>query len=347
MSDQLTDSDQRAQTICLMILTAICLAALMYWLRDVIVPFVLSLFFSITLTPLIDVQVRYLRFPRIVALITALVLGFLALVLLVGIVAAALGDFARNAAQYEGQVRHLLQKASDVGLLGKFDFSQRLGIDLLSQVPVESIQNVIGRVTGAVTSVLSNLFLVLIFSVFILIGGQTREKPRIGIRGDIERQVKKYVVTKVMVSIATGFLVFLILRFLGIPFAISFGAFAFLLNFIPNVGSIISTLLPIPVVLLLPNTSVTTAALAILLPAVVHNTIGNLVEPRLMGKELDLHPITVLFSLVFWGFVWGFNGMILAVPVTAVVKIILENIDRTKPIAHVLAGRLDLVLGED
>ena len=81
-------------------------------------------------------------------------------------------------------------------------------------------------------------------------------------------------------------------------------------------------------------------ALAIILPGTVQMVVGNVIEPKLLGDSLELHPITVLLSLIFWGIIWGIPGMLLAAPITAVLKILLENIEITKPVATLLEGKL-------
>jgi len=120
---------------------------------------------------------------------------------------------------------------------------------------------------------------------------------------------------------------------------------AFLLNFIPSIGSIVATLLPLPVVLVSPDVSGLTIILALVLPGAVQMFIGNVVEPKVMGDELDLHPVTILLSLMIWGAIWGIVGMLLATPIVAVMKIFFERSELTRPVADLLAGRLDR-LGE-
>ena len=118
-----------------------------------------------------------------------------------------------------------------------------------------------------------------------------------------------------------------------------FGLLAFLLNFIPSIGSIISTLLPIPIAVTQFSDPAHVVA-AVVLPGIVHLTIGNIIEPRLMGRGLELHPVTVLLSLAFWGLLWGVMGMVLAVPIVAVLKIVLSRLDTTRPLGQLLAGKL-------
>ncbi len=118
-----------------------------------------------------------------------------------------------------------------------------------------------------------------------------------------------------------------------------FAILTVLLNFIPNFGSVIATLLPIPVLLLQYGLGWQTMTVITLLFA-IQFCIGNLVEPKMMGESLDLHPVTILLFLMFWGLVWGLPGMFLAVPITAILKIILSRIETTLPLSELLAGRL-------
>jgi AI-2 transport protein TqsA len=123
------------------------------------------------------------------------------------------------------------------------------------------------------------------------------------------------------------------------PLALVFGVMAFLLNFIPSIGSVIATLLPIPIAIIQYD-SVWAITAIVALPGVIQLIIGNGIEPLVMGESLDLHPITVILSLIFWGLLWGIVGMFLATPIMAVLSIVLARFDETRPFAELLAGRL-------
>ena len=195
--------------------------------------------------------------------------------------------------------------------------------------------------TGMVLDLLSNTFLVLLFAVYLLMGSSLqRSTQRDGMWGKIDDRVRRYIVTKVLLSALTGLAVALILWLLGINLALVFGLLAFLLNFIPNIGSIIATLLPLPMVLVQPDATPLTMSLALILPGVVQMTVGNVVEPKLIGDALELHPITVLLALIVWGMLWGGVGMVLAAPLTAIIKILLDGGEHTRPLARLLAGDL-------
>lgn len=109
-----------------------------------------------------------------------------------------------------------------------------------------------------------------------------------------------------------------------------FGLLAFLFNFIPNIGSIIATLLPIPIAFAQFEDQPWMILAVVGLPGTVHITIGNVVEPRLMGRGLELHPVTVLLALAFWGLLWGIVGMVLAVPIVAAMRIVFSHFASTR-----------------
>lgn len=123
-----------------------------------------------------------------------------------------------------------------------------------------------------------------------------------------------------------------------------FGLLTFLLNFIPTIGSIIATLLPLPIVLLQFDSPVKWLAV-LLIPAAIQGVVGNFIEPKLFSDSLDLHPASILLALTFWGIIWGPVGMFLAVPILVVMKIAMARIPATRPFAELLAGRLPLLGG--
>ncbi len=120
----------------------------------------------------------------------------------------------------------------------------------------------------------------------------------------------------------------------------AFGLFAFLLNFIPNIGSAIAVFLPLPVVLMSPDVSGTTALLAIGIPAIIQFCVGSVLGPKVLGDALDLHPVVILMALIFWGTLWGIIGMLLATPMTASLKILFSRVESTRMISEIMAGRL-------
>ena len=333
--------DQRIQTVCLFVLATVAVAGALYWLQAVMVPFVLSLFIALGMSPLIDLQTSKLRMPRWLAVVVTLLVAVAFLGLVGVLITTSANGLAANAYTYQAQVRGLID-----GLLERLPLEQ-YGIDPneFVRLPLQAISTMAVGIANAFVALVSQGSIVLIFLMFLLLGGSATTRPVGGMWAQVESRVKRYIVFKFILSGITGVLVGLILRMLGVDLAGAFGLMAFLLNFIPSIGSIVATLLPLPVVLVSPDVSGLTIILALVLPGAVQMFIGNVVEPKVMGDELDLHPVTILLSLMIWGAIWGIVGMLLATPIVAVMKIFFERSELTRPVADLLAGRLDR-LGE-
>ena len=188
--------------------------------------------------------------------------------------------------------------------------------------------------------------LALIFLFFLLLSSVKRYRPIGEHWGEMEDRIRSYVIAMTAIAGVTGILVGVVLALFGVQAAVLFGLLTFLLNFIPNVGSFISILLPIPIVWLAPNFTTTQAILAIGIPAVIQFFIGNFIQPKLMGEHMKLHPVTILISLIFWGMLWGIVGAFLAVPITSIIRIACDRHPLTKPVANLMAGRLDYLRDE-
>ena len=330
--------EQRIQTVCLITLTLIAVGAALYWLRPVLTPFVLAVFLAAILMPLRERLQRTLRLPSSLALVGTILVAAGLLLVLMSLVAAAGGQVVAGSETYQTQVLQLIERLTlrleEAGL----DPDEYLD-PLRAKIP-DFLTTVATGALNGVRGLLSSGFLVLIFLIFLL-AGQRGDAPHPGgMVGEVEGKIRTYLTVKVTVSALTGVLVYAILRLLGVDFALAFGLFTFLLNFIPNVGSVIAVMLPLPVVLVSPDVSTAGAILAIVLPGIIQFSVGNLIEPRFLGQSLDLHPIAVLMSLIFWGMLWGFLGMVLSVPMAAVTKLVFERNEYTRPLAELLAGRI-------
>ena len=331
--------ERRIQTVCLLLLTIVVVAAALFWLRSVMVPFVFAVLIAFGLSPLINLQVRHLRFPRALAILATMVAGFLILVLVGVLVSTSVGQLAARADDYLQRLVQLLDVAV-AAMPGHFEDQARRAVDSLSDISLSTAGTILVTVTNELLSLLSSGLLVMIFVGFMLAGGSGLELTRNGFWNQVQSRIQRYIIVKSLVSALTGALVGIILALLEIDLALVFGVFAFLLNFIPSVGSVIATLLPLPVLIVSPDLSLTTCVLAILLPATVQFIVGNIVDPKLMGKTLDLHPVALLLALIVWGTIWGVVGMLLAAPITAILKIVFERMEITAPLAELLAGRL-------
>ncbi len=222
-------------------------------------------------------------------------------------------------------------------------FASKWGIKLdskaiqgaIDKIPVLTMAQ---NITGSAVSLVGNTMLVIVFVLFMITGdGTQRQQNQLMV--EIQGKVSRYVATKFLVSLATGILVGAVLGGFGVELTLMFAVLTVLFNFIPNIGSVMATLLPLPVLLLQFGLGWQTPVVISLL-AIIQFSIGNILEPKVMGESLDLHPVAILLFLMFWGLVWGLAGMFLAVPITAILKIIMSRIQTTKPVAELLAGRL-------
>lgn len=230
--------------------------------------------------------------------------------------------------------------------------------DAMQQYMRDLIPRFAAELAGSALSLISGGVLTLIFVMFVL-AGRDPHVIRQGVYREIDTQVRSYIGTKVALSMSTGILVWVIFWSIDMPMAAVFGLLAFLLNFIPSVGSIIATIIPIPFALALypdifhPGAQHGVDQIAFLvavvcLPGCVQLLIGNVLEPKLMGNDLQLHPITILLSLAIWGLLWGPIGMLLAVPMTAIIRIVLMKFEITQAAGRALAGELpDLDAAQD
>lgn len=330
----LKDEQSWLITASLLALAAVAVAVALIYTRPVMVPFVLAVFVFYLVTPLTDFLENRARAPRWLSVIVTLlvVAGFLALVGL--LITASIRGLLESAPIYREKLAEWAERV--FGVLERYgvDLGQRNFVDTLREMPVGRL---VQTTAGTALEFIINGFLVLVFVIFLLLGRRPG-RPRTAIYQEIDARIRRFLVTKFAISAVTGLLVGIILAIFGLELALVFGVLAFLLNFIPNVGSVIATLLPVPVALVQYDSLLTVAGVVVF-PGMVQLIVGNGIEPKVMGGKLDLSPVVVLFALVFWGLIWGVVGMLLAAPITAVLRIVLAQFSTTKPISDVLAGR--------
>ena len=238
-----------------------------------------------------------------------------------------------------------------------------LGNDLGIENITESIKakigelNIEGFLQDMVTStstLVGNLFLVVIYTIFLLLEETSFAKKlslvfnspghvdKISyLMEQIYHSTNKYMTVKAFVSAATAILGYVVMIIVGVDFAFLWALLIFALNFIPYVGSIISTLLP-AVFSILQFGAFWPFAWVFGSIMIIHTIIGNYVEPKVMGKSLNLSPLVVLIALSFWGSVWGLLGMLLSVPFTSIMLITFAQFPSTRGIAIMLTEHGDI-----
>lgn len=318
----------------LLVLAAFALTCALIYTKTILVPFVLGLFLYSAVVPAVQWTQDRWAWPRPLA-VGVTVTALIALCSLFGILmTASVHGFIRDFSQYQQNITGFLSRVRDFGAHWGYTFDVDQIGQQIKQLPIAQMAR---NLTTTLLDLMGNASLILLFSLFLLFGES--KTPKSQFVQKIQVSISQYLLLKSGVSLLTGLGVWILLAVLGVDLAFMFGMLTILLNFIPTFGSIIAIVLPVPVVLL--QFGVTWKLWVILaLSGGIQFGIGNVLEPRLMGESMDLHPITVLIFLMFWGLVWGIPGMFLAVPITAILKIVLDRLGPTKPIAELLAGRL-------
>lgn len=344
--------DTRIIVVLLGIITVIAVGMVLYQIRSIVLPFSLAVFFGYVLNPVIQFF-EDRKIPGALSIILALLITFLLLNFFGVLVYTSIKSFTSEFPHYESRLGLFLDKSLEFFRIPKEVFEKQISgqgpLGWLSSVRELSLHQVVLNTLGSLLNFMSNTFLVLLFLLFILIGRnqlilktQLAFEPDMalkiaGILRNINRQIQKYLIAKSLISLTTGLLFMIVLLLFHIPFAIIWGILAFMLNFIPNIGSIVATLLPLTIAIIQVSSVTKFVWLALSLVA-IQMVMGNFIDPRVTGRSLNLSPLVVLFSLLFWGWLWGIIGMFLAVPIAVVIKIIFENIDSLRFISVLMSS---------
>lgn len=309
-----------------------------------LVPFVLALFLAALTLPVLSWLQRR-RVPTGIAVAVAVLVDLLLIGLVVALVSGSVTGFIEAAPRYRLRLQAMVE-ATVLWLEG-------FGLPASEWLTIEGINpsallDLVGSTVRGVASVLKDLLLVVLIVVFLLLEATGfPERLHVALGRAPERQarwqkvrhdVQRYLVIKTLVSAATGFLVGLGVGLIGLDFPLLWGLIAFLANYIPNLGSILAAIPAVTLSLVQLGLGRTLLVAAVYL--LVNIALGNLLEPQLMGRRLGLSPLVVFLSLVFWGWVWGPVGMVLSVPLTVIVRIVLENSPDLRWIAVLLAARV-------
>ncbi len=310
---------------------------------SILVPFLLAAFIAIICAPLLFLLKR-MKIPGPLALLIVIV-GILGIGASMGaLIGASLRDFSAAVPTYQER----LQEETKVILT----WLGGMGVEVSEQVIFDyfnpgAVMRFVASTLTKISSGLTNAFFILLTVVFILLEVSSFPLKLRAILGNshpslvnfdkVIGEVKRYLVLKTLTSVATGIAIAAWLAALGVDYPLLWGLLAFVLNFVPSIGSIIAA---VPAVLLaLIQLGFGSAVLAGIAFLVVNVVIGFVIEPRLMGYRLGLSTLIVFLSLIFWGWVLGPIGMLLSVPLTLTVKIALQSNDSTRWMAILLGSQ--------
>ena len=309
---------------------------------SIVIPILLSIFIATIAAPAVFWLER-LKIPRIVAFFIVLVFVVLVLLGFGYILSTSLDSFLANTPAYTAKIMDLID--SFRGVLDRFGIVVAKS-DLEAMFDPSGILNVAGGFLKSFSAVLSKSFLIFLSVTFMLFEtsslktkiyllakkGEASKNPF----EEFSQKLNSYLAIKTVISFITGALVSVGLSFIGVDFALLLGVIAFLLNYIPSIGSVIAA---IPAVLVaLVGLDMNAVFWVIALYLSVNVIMGNIIEPRYMGKGLGLSVLVIFLSLIFWGWVLGPVGMFLAVPLSMTLKLAFESHSSTKTLAMLLSS---------
>ena len=314
--------------------------------KALLVPFLVAAFLAlITVRPMLWMQSK--RIPAFVAALAIVSAIMFILAILGAIVGTSIADFTAALPTYQERLDLIIQRA--------FGFiAERLNGDeslksLGDMIDPGWAMGLAASILNGLKDVLTNVFLIFFTMIFILLEASTAEtkvRAAFGRSADSLQRPRqflanlgRYLGIKTVVSLATGLLAGLLTWSIGVDFPLLWAMLAFLLNYVPTIGSIIAA---VPAVLLALVQLGPGEASATALGFVGINVIfGNFLEPRLMGYGVGISPLVVFLGLIFWGFIFGPVGMLLSVPLTMALKLGLENDERTRWIAILIGSERD------
>ncbi len=316
--------------------------------KSLILPFLLAIFLAIICAP----PLFWMRKKGIPTVISILLLVFVLLgaeMLFASLIGSSIDEFSRNLPHYQVRLRELTGTFITWVKAQGFEISNEV---LLEQLDPGKLMRLSANMLGSLTSLLTNTFMIVLTLVFILseaAGFPDKVRAMLGNSnaelheyGAIMQGVNKYLALKTMTSLATGVLVTILLKILGVNFAIMWGLVAVLLNFIPTIGSIIAA---VPAVLLaLIQFGLMSAGWVAGGYLLINVLIGNILEPKIMGSGIGLSALVIFVSMAFWGWVLGPIGMLLSIPLTMTCKIVLAGNPETRWLALLLGSNREAAL---
>jgi len=309
----------------------------------IIVPFLLAFFLAIILAPFF-LWLKKKGLGEVASLVFIILFLILIVTLLISLVGESVQDFSQNIPEYELKLRSNMSSIFTTLDGWNIDIPKKDFMDIFQS---SSVMRYIAHTLKSLGSLLTHSFMIILTVTFMLMEisqfttklKQTNSNTLAEVT-KINDKIKHYILIKALTSAATGIIIAIVLKVMGIHYAILWGLLAFILNFIPNIGSIIAS---VPALLMAIVQYDFTMAIGVgILYLVVNVSIGSILEPRILGRGLGLSPLIIFLSLIFWGWILGPIGMLLSVPLTIMMKIALDTQPNTKWVATLLSSGSDI-----
>jgi len=325
---------------------------LVFYLLQILSSLLLPLVFAMLVVIMYQPLMLFLRKYRFPTAVIVPIIATLTIVIILVIINIFIGTIGNFTSQSNFLASQFIKKIEGLILRVEVLTDNRLNLNNISEYLLSFLNS--GSITKAVSSLAAGLgnfgksFFMFTLYFVILLSSMTHyeEYIRYVVKDNqqlikeisgLQRSVSTYMNIKIIISATTGIIAGTICMLFGLKFALIFGFLTFLLNFIPSIGSIIATIPPVLMAIIQFDTfHRAIAILAILF--VIQMTIGNFIEPKIMGDRLMLNTVTVIFGLVFWGIIWGVPGMLLSVPLMVILKLILGYSDSLSVMARIMGS---------
>ncbi|CAO81327.1 AI-2E family transporter [Candidatus Cloacimonas acidaminovorans] len=328
--------------ILLLIIALAVVAYILKTLKSIFIPLIFSIFLLFLFAPLINYLKKH-KFPMVLILLITLVIIAVFLGLVILLIYAASNSLINGLPRYEDKFNALIAKGTEYlqNLATNWNINtENISIANIAQIlssGIISIPQFLSNTVNTLVSIIQNIFLIIFFLIFLLLEidklplrlrkatSKLSKEQTLDILQNIEKQIQNYLTIRTLVNLSAALLCMLWMLIFGVDFILVCGILLFVLDFIPDVGSVISSAIPILIYLMQSGFSFLWLIFALLIVA-TQMLIGNIIEPKLQGVQLNLTPIMVLVSLIFWGWLWGIVGMLICVPLTSAINIILKQV---------------------
>ena len=316
-------------------------------LSDILTPIAIAILIWFLINAFAN-QIKKLPFlnekiGNIIAIPLSLIFIVYSMIEIGSFIASSMLELSSTISQLDNKVNDLIQKIS---LMTSFD----LATPLQKFFQEFSLSSVINKVITAFSAIFSNIVQILLYVLFLLIDQRffaaklnalfpkkdNRNKAE-HVLTSVSKGIRTYISITTIISLTTGFLTYLICEMFSLQGAVLWGFIAFVLNFIPTIGSIIAVLIPV-IFALIQFTDLSQVLFLCISLILIQFVIGNIIYPKLMGNKLNISQFIVILSLVIWGAMWGTIGMFLSVPLMMILLIILSQFEGTKSLAILISG---------
>jgi predicted PurR-regulated permease PerM len=328
--------------ISVIIIAIAVIAYILKTLKVIFIPLVFAVFLLFLFAPLINYLKKH-KVPMFLILLITFVIIALFLGVVILLIYAASNSLISGLPRYEDKFNSLLstitiyiQNFANRWNISSENFSFNNITQILSSGFI-SLPQLLSNTMNTLVSVIQNIFLIIIFLIFLLleidklpirlkrVTTKFSKDQTLNIIQNIEKQIQNYLTIRTLINLSASFLCMLWMYIFGVDFILVCGILLFVLDFIPDLGSVLASAIPILIYLLQSGFSIELLFFSLLIVA-TQMLIGNLLEPKLQSVQLNLTPIMVLVSLIFWGWLWGIVGMLICVPLTSAINIILKQV---------------------